>query len=344
MKSGRRVIVVIAAVGAAAGVTYALAQRRKPHLIAEPEGIDSFEHPVLIINPHSGSGKAAKIGLVASAEKLGIETVVRKKGEKLGKLAKTAVDNGCDHLIIAGGDGSLARVAKVAIERDVPFSCVPSGTRNHFAMDLGLDRDDPTTALITAFGGVEVRVDVGRVGKRLFLNNVSFGLYADAIADTGYRGHKAESMAKVAGENIEELTTKFSVTDPDGVLHDEISVLLASNNPYRFIGSPDFAGRARLDTGTLGVVVTNRVEGDQVDFRHPQVKRWNAPRLTVESTEKKIPAGVDGSLHKMKVPVDIHIDHKALRVVLPTGLLERQISESSTPDDDALSTLSGPSS
>ena len=134
------------------------------------------------------------------------------------------------------------------------------------------------------------------------------------------------------------------MTDPDGVLHDEISVLLASNNPYRFIGSPDFAGRARLDTGTLGVVVTNRVEGDQVDFRHPQVKRWNAPRLTVESTEKKIPAGVDGSLHKMKVPVDIHIDHKALRVVLPTGLLERQISESSTPDDDALSTLSGPSS
>jgi diacylglycerol kinase family enzyme len=344
MKYGHRVIIVIAAVGAVVGITYAVAQRRKPHLIAEPEGAVTFKHPVLIINPHSGSDKAAKIGLVSSAEKLGIETVVRKKGQKIGKLAKTAVDNGCDHLIIAGGDGSLARVAKVAIKRDVPFSCVPSGTRNHFAMDLGLDRADPTKSLDAAFGGVEVRVDVGRIGKRLFLNNVSFGMYADALAETGYREHKAESMAKVAGENIEEVNTQFSVTDPDGVLHDEVGVLLASNNPYRFIGPPDFAGRARLDTGTLGVVLTNRVEDTQVDLRHPQVKRWNASNLTIESTEKKIAVGVDGSLHKMKAPVGIYIDHKALRVVLPTRLVKQVVRESSVLDHDALSSLTGSSS
>ena len=344
MKNGRRVIIVIAAVGALAGVSCALAQKRKPHLIADPEGTVSFKHPVLIINPHSGSGKAAKIGLIDSAEKLGIETVVREKGQKLGRLAETAVDNGCDHLIIAGGDGSLARVANVAIKRDVPFSCIPSGTRNHFAMDLGLDRADPIKALDAAFGGVEVRVDVGRVGKRLFLNNVSFGMYADAISQKGYRDHKAESMAKVAGENIEEVNTRFSVTDPDGVLHDEVGVLLVSNNPYRFIGAPDFAGRARLDTGTLGVVLTNRVDDDQIDFRHPQVKRWNAASLTIESTDKKISAGVDGSLHKMKAPVDVHIDHKALRVVLPTRLVDQIVSESTVPDQDALSWLSGSTS
>ena len=344
MKSGRRVIVVIASVGAAAGVTYALAQRRKPHLIAEPEGIDSFEHPVLIINPHSGSGKAAKIGLVASAEILGIETVVRQKGEKLGKLAKTAVDNGCDHLIISGGDGSLARIAKVAIERDVPFSCVPCGTRNHFAMDLGLDRDDPTKALEAAFGGVEVKVDVGRIGGKLFLNNVSFGVYANAIAETGYREHRAESMVEAVEQDAVDPDSQFSVEDPDGVVHDDISVLMASNNPYRFIGPPDFAGRARLDTGTLGVVVTDRAQDEHADLTHAEVKRWDSPSVTVNSTKKKIPAGIDGSLHKMKAPVDIHIDHKALRVVLPTELVEREISESSTPDHAALSMLSGPAS
>lgn len=344
MKSGRRAIVVIAVVGAAAGVSYALAKRRRPHLIADPEGTVSFKHPVLIINPHSGGGKAAKIGLAESAKKLGIETVVRQKGEKLGKLAKNAVDNGCDHLIIAGGDGSLARVAKVAIKRDVPFSCVPSGTRNHFAMDLGLDRSDPTRALDAAFGGVEVRVDVGRIGKRLFLNNVSFGVYADAIAETDYREHRTQSMVEAVGEHIEDPNSQFSVQDPDGVVHDDIGVLLASNNPYRFIGHPDFAGRARLDTGTLGVVLTNRVEGDHIAHKRGQAKRWDAPTLTVHSTNKKIPAGIDGSLHKMKAPVDVHIDHKVLRVVLPTGLVLQEIRETLTPDQDVLAALSGPSS
>ena len=48
---------------------------------------------------------------------------------------------------MAGGDGSLAAVAEVAIERDLPFVCIPFGTRNHFARDLGLDRDDPLGAL-----------------------------------------------------------------------------------------------------------------------------------------------------------------------------------------------------
>ena len=344
MGPSRRVITIIAVTGAAAGVAYALAQRRKPHLIAEPESSDSFTHPVLIVNPHSGSGKAAKIGLVDKAEGLGIETVVRKKGEKIGDLANTAVDNGCDHLIIAGGDGSLARVAKVAIERNVPFSCVPSGTRNHFAMDLGLDRDDPARALATAFGGVEFKVDVGRIGKKLFLNNVSFGIYADAIAETGYREHKTESLVEAAKADIKDSDVHLSIQDPDGTTHDDIGVLLASNNPYRFIGAPDFAGRARLDTGSLGVILADRESIGQTRLRHSDIVQWSAPQVTVDSTNKKVHVGIDGSLHKVKAPVDIHIDHSVLRVVLPTALVERELQESGEESDEALAHLSGPTS
>jgi len=328
----------------AAGGALALAKRRKPHLIAEPESYATFTHPVLIINPHSGSGKAAKIGLTDKAEGLGIETVVRKKGEKLGDLANTAVDNGCDHLIIAGGDGSLARVARIAIERDVPFSCIPSGTRNHFAMDLGLDRSDPTTALQTAFGGVEFRVDVGRIGKKLFLNNVSFGIYADAIAESGYREHKTKSLAEAAGENIADPDARLSIEDPEGTVHADIGVLLASNNPYRFIGAPDFAGRARLDTGNLGVILADREAVGQTDLRHSDVKRWSAPQVTVGSTEKKVHVGIDGSLHKVKAPVDIHIDRAVLRVVLPTELVVGEVDDAADINEAALSLLSGPTS
>ena len=344
MKCNRRLIAIVIVTGVAVGVAYALAQRREPHLIADPEGSDSFERPVLIINPNSGSGKAAKIGLADKAQGLGIETVVRKKGEKLGDLANTAVDNGCDHLIIAGGDGSLARVAKVAIERDVPFSCVPSGTRNHFAMDLGLDRSDPLKALQTAFGGTEFKVDVGRIGKKLFLNNVSFGIYADAIAETGYREHKAESLVDAASEHIKEPDARLSISDPDGTVHDDIGVLLASNNPYRFIGAPDFAGRARLDTGTLGMILADREAVGQTQLNHRDVKRWSAPQVTVGSTHKKVHVGIDGSLHKVKAPVDIHIDHAVLRVVLSTVLVAGEFDEAAGIDEAALAHLSGPTS
>ncbi len=340
----KRVIIGVAVAGTVAGVSYALAQRRKPHLIAEPEASDSFTNPVLIINPHSGSGKAAKIGLVEKAQGLGLDTVVRKKGEKLGDLANTAVDNGCDHLIIAGGDGSLARVAKIAIERNVPFSCVPSGTRNHFAMDLGLDRSDPLKALRTAFGGIEFRVDVGRIGKKLFLNNVSFGIYADAIAETGYREHKTESLVDAASEHIEEPDARLSISDPDGRVHDDIGVLLASNNPYRFIGAPDFAGRARLDTGTLGVIMADREAVKETSLKHSDVKRWSAPHVTVDSTNKKVHVGIDGSLHNVKAPVEIHIDHAVLRVVLPTQLVADEIDETAGIDEATLAHLSGPTS
>jgi diacylglycerol kinase family enzyme len=142
---------------------------------------------------------------------------------------------------MAGGDGSLAIVAAVAMARDVPFSCVPVGTRNHFAMDLGLDRSHPLQSLDAALDGVEMLIDVGIVAGQVFLNNVSFGLYARAIADPEYRSHRARSMADAAVHSARNLETRLTLTLPDGRFVADIEVLLTSNNPYRFIPpiSPD---------------------------------------------------------------------------------------------------------
>ena len=117
----------------------------------------------LIVNPSSGTDSPSAAELRDAASARGVDVRLLEDGDDLQELARSA---GADVLGMAGGDGSLAAVAEVAIEQDVPFVCIPFGTRNHFARDLGLDRDDPLGALAAFDEGVERRVDVARAGAR----------------------------------------------------------------------------------------------------------------------------------------------------------------------------------
>ena len=94
------------------------------------------------MNPKSGGGKVEKFHLVEESRKRGIEPVVLGPGDDLEQLARDAVAGGADAIGMAGGDGSQALVSAIAIEHDLPYVCVPAGTRNHLALDLGVDRDD----------------------------------------------------------------------------------------------------------------------------------------------------------------------------------------------------------
>jgi Diacylglycerol kinase catalytic domain len=117
----------------------------------------------------------------------GIEAILLRPGDDLAALAQQAVARGADALGAAGGDGSLARVAAAALAHGVPFVCVPAGTRNHFALDVGVDRHDLAGSLDAFTDGVERRIDVAEVNARLFLNNVSLGVYVDAVRQPAYR-------------------------------------------------------------------------------------------------------------------------------------------------------------
>jgi diacylglycerol kinase family enzyme len=283
-------------------------------------------HPVLIVNTRSGNGRAAAIDLFGAAEKLGLQTVAMRDGEDLAALANRIVDQGGDHLMMAGGDGSLAVVAQVAMERDVPFSCVPVGTRNHFAMDLGLDRRHPLSALDAAVDGVEVPIDVGVIDGQVFLNNASFGLYPRAIADPEYRSHRARSMADAAVDTAKSLETEITVILPDGRAITDIEVLLVSNNPYRFIGPPDFARRPDLDTGTLGIVLSDR--HSRLTPGNATFRRWEVEKLTVRSNSPDIAVGVDGELRTFPAHLEVGLRPKALRVVTPGQTQSRSLEES----------------
>ena len=109
-----------------------------------------------------------------------------------------------------------------------------SGTRNHFALDLGIDRSDLVGALDAFTDGVERQIDVGRVNGRLFLNNVSLGVYGDAVRDPGYRGAKVRTLLRTAARVLGpgETAADLELTDDAGFAHRDPAVLLVSNNPY----------------------------------------------------------------------------------------------------------------
>jgi diacylglycerol kinase family enzyme len=162
---------------------------------------------MLLVNPGSGDGRADRAALVDEARKRAIAVKVLRPGQLLAALVEEAVADGADALGIAGGDGSLAVVATAAHEHDIPFVCIPAGTRNHFALDLGIDRRDLIGSLDAFTYGVERQIDVGQINKRLFLNNLSLGVYAEAVHEPGCRDAKARTL----------LATAHKVLGPSGV-------------------------------------------------------------------------------------------------------------------------------
>ncbi|WP_435974902.1 diacylglycerol/lipid kinase family protein [Streptomyces sp. Qhu_M48] len=220
--------------------------------------------PVLIMNPKSGGGKVTRFGLVERAEKLGARVILLDPSAEtdVAALAQQAVADGADLLGVAGGDGTQALVAAVAAEHDLPFLVISAGTRNHFALDLGLDRDDPSTCLNALVDGEELRVDLGSVSGRAFVNTVSFGVYADVVQRPEYRDAKAGTAFEALPDLLQGGEGDRIDAVADGLRLPAQQALLVSNNAY---AAPDPFGaaaarRPRLDTGALGVIGI-RVDG-----------------------------------------------------------------------------------
>jgi diacylglycerol kinase family enzyme len=269
--------------------------------------------PALIVNPRSGGGKAARFDLVAQCAKRGIEPIVLKPGDDLAALAGIAIRNGVDAIGMAGGDGSQATVAGVAAEHDVPFVCVPAGTRNHFAFDLGIDRHDVVAALDVFDDGTERRIDLGRVNGRVFVNNVAMGVYGAVVESPAYRDHKMRTaidmLPQLVGPHAERFDLRF--TGRDGTAHDSALLILVSNNPYTFDPRAQVGTRGTLDHGVLGVIT---VAGPPPHG----LEEWSTPRFRVDAATS-IAVGIDGESVAMSPPLLFESDRQALRVRLPVA-------------------------
>jgi diacylglycerol kinase family enzyme len=266
--------------------------------------------PVLFVNPRSGGGKAEQAGLAGRARELGIEAVVLRPGDDLGELVADAVARGADALGAAGGDGSLAVVAAAAIAHDLPFVCVPAGTRNHFARDVGVDRRDLVGSLDAFAHGVERRVDVGEVNGRLFLNNVSLGIYGDAVQQPEYRDAKARTLLQTAAQVLgpSAAPVGLELVDDEGRRHVDPAVVLVSNNPYSLAPPQPVGTRSTLESGRLGIIVL-----DRPGVPAPR-RTWTAERFAA-SAPGPVRAGLDGEAAELSAPIEWLIRPGALRVL-----------------------------
>jgi diacylglycerol kinase family enzyme len=273
--------------------------------------------PVLFVNPRSGNGRPSAEELVAEAEKREIDVRILEEGDDIEALAR---ETAADALGMAGGDGSLAAVAGVSLEREIPFVCVPFGTRNHFARDLGLDRNDPVAALDAFAGGEERRIDVARVGDQLFLNNVSLGDYARLVHEREHHRRRSNALARARALWI-LVRDRGSppVLSVDGV---EIAarIVLVGNNAYS-IDLLSIGERERIDEGLLYLYIAHGVLPETWEER-------SGTSFSVDTASHRVQAAVDGEPAVLETPLEFRMEPAALRVLVPPGVEdERDIRE-----------------
>jgi diacylglycerol kinase family enzyme len=284
-------------------------------------------HGVLFMNLKSGGGKPERFDLVGECRRRGIEPVVLQSGEDWLARMREVAASGVDVLGMAGGDGSQAMAAGVAAEHGLPIVVVPAGTRNHLALDLGLDRDDVVGALDAYGDAVERSLTLADVNGHVFVNNVSLGLYAAIVRSPAYRDNKVDTtlsvIPEVLGPGAEPFDLRF--TEPDGDEHDGAHVIQISNNPYGTTGA--VGSRPRLDAGTLGVITLDlRAQGGPAAFfaavatGHPErfagYASWTAPTFEVRSDEP-VDVGLDGEARELEAPLRFSVRPTPVRVRLP---------------------------
>jgi diacylglycerol kinase family enzyme len=298
------------------------------HLAGSPSS-----RPVLLMNPKSGGGKVERFYLVDECKRRGIEPIVLRPGDDLLQLAEEAVTSGADVVGMAGGDGSQALIATVAVKHGIPLVVIPAGTRNHFSLDLGIDREDVVGALDGFTDGVESSIDLATVNGRVFVNNASTGIYAKIVQSPEYRDAKVQTAAEILPQMLGPDARPFDLrfTGPDGTPHPSAHLILVSNNPYELQSLAGAGTRARMDLGVLGILaarIANAREWQeflaleaigQVSRFHGWME-WQSTSFEIRSSAP-VEIGVDGEALQMDPPLVFESVPHALRVRRPIRAL-----------------------
>jgi diacylglycerol kinase family enzyme len=290
-----------------------------------------FKHPYLIVNPKAGNGRAINAQIDTLAAEQGVTVLLLTEADDVAALAARAIQEGADVLGISGGNGSIGAVAKTAIEHDVPVVVLPGGTRCHFARDLGLEPEKIVDALM-GFQGVERKIDVGSINGRIFLNNASMGLYAEAVEQPGYRNSKRQTFQAIIQRHASGTEKPYDMKFGHGNLQFKSAVqVMVAVNPYKTFSMFELGQRQRMDGGTLQVSVVTKLNdkfikqllrGFTTDYLRqqkdlPGFYQWEDKGFSISNAKGALIVGVDGENETYPTPVDIQILPGALRIFVP---------------------------
>jgi undecaprenyl-diphosphatase len=204
---------------------------------------------IAVINPGSGSDDCADLVAHLSEELPDAEIVEIGDSDDLTTVLHDAASR-AEVLGAVGGDGTINTAAQAAMAADVPLLVVPAGTFDHFAKDLGLD--DVAAAIDALRTGHAVRVDLGEVAGKPFLNTASLGSYPEFVA---VRERHEDRLGKPLAAALALLSVWRHHQPVDAVVDGtprRLLLLFVGNGPYSPRGFvPRF--RTRLDTGHLDV-------------------------------------------------------------------------------------------
>lgn len=292
-------------------------------------------YSVLIVNPASGQGKAARekrklLDLIANMPHIHAE--VTTGPDDAFRIAHGAVERGYDRLIVAGGDGTINQVVNGIGDSGIPLGIIPLGTGNVLAHDLGIPRNNIVEAL-RIIGQERIhQVDLGVVGGRRFLLMAGLGLDAEVVGAVSLKVKDVLGTMAYAPAALEQLIkyapTRFRLVFDNGSEYttEAFGVIVANCGSYAY--NFRIAPEAVFDDGLLDVIVLESSPGRkfkllgqaleavfQQRVSDPNTTYFKTSGVRIESAPP-VKMQIDGDVSGAS-GVDIRILPRALKLIVP---------------------------
>jgi diacylglycerol kinase family enzyme len=289
----------------------------------------------VLLNAGAGTVAAGATGpdaVRAALASAGVDANVRAvPGKKLHTEAKAAVQRGADAVVAAGGDGTVSAVAGALAGGSTPLGVLAIGTLNHFAKDAGLPLDLAAAARTIAARHVE-RLDVARLGDRVFVNNSSVGVYAHALIDRDARREHGWNKWPAMAAAVLKIFNRHPLIkvrlEVDGrPLFRKTPLIFVGNNCYE-LDLMHIGKRACLADGALSLYIANtssrwgmlKLAVRAAFGRLEQSRDFESLRATeirIETTHRHLHVALDGEVTTLTPPLLYKIWPKSLAVIVP---------------------------
>jgi diacylglycerol kinase family enzyme len=281
------------------------------------------------VNLESGSGKSARDAL----ESVGGFAVEACSVDSMDSQIEIAIEAGADRIVVAGGDGTVAKAAAALVGTSTALSIVPGGTLNHFAKDHAIPTDQAEAAQVSATG-TTTSADVATVNGRLFLNTSSVGAYVSFVRTRerieryfGYRVATIFAALRMLGR-IRPFMVQLEL---DGETRRYRSALVFVGVGEREFQLPALGSRAKDGRRGLHVIVvrggtfarlvaagmTAALGGNAAIDRGKLVDTFVVDECRIELRRRSGRVAVDGEVVEMNSPLVYRIHRDALKLVVP---------------------------